>query len=489
MFESCYSLKILDFPNFNIKNAQNVEDAFDCGNLEYFNLKNFEENNNLTLDFMFDNLPDNVVICINKQKSPKISSLITNKYPKITISCESKSVKESEIFLESTEIVQQAIETVICENYYFLDKKGNYICLNDTKCQEEYPYVILSTKQCINNCSISDLIKKLCKLNYENKIDNKERNETGNKIEEELIENIREYLENGNIEISGIKNGTKIVIENQKSTLEIDNSNNQKDENKKKSNRSTIDLGECEYELKTRYAISQNEALIIFKLESKHKNSNVLKVEYEVYYKFENQSALTKLNLSYCENSKAELGLPVSSNINIDIINPESPYYKYICYINTSKAGIDITLSQRQKEYENNAVMETNCQFKDYNKDIEKIYVTCNIKTNFENKIGGYIPADKLFKGFIDIKNTFNIQVFKCIKLIFLLEAYVDNYANDILLVILILYFIVLNIFIFKEYNEIIIIRDYIIFFKLNSNKIKLILNKKKKQNTKNKKN
>jgi surface protein len=39
MFESCDSLQILDFPNFNIKNAQNVEDAFDCENLEYFNLK------------------------------------------------------------------------------------------------------------------------------------------------------------------------------------------------------------------------------------------------------------------------------------------------------------------------------------------------------------------------------------------------------------------------------------------------------------------
>ena len=101
-------------------------------------------------------------------------------------------------------------------------------------------------KQCVHNCSISDIIKKLCKLNYENKNNNKEKNETlSNKIEEKLIENIKVNLENGKINIS-----KKIVIENSESTLEIVKSEELKSENQKKTNISSLDFGECEYELK-----------------------------------------------------------------------------------------------------------------------------------------------------------------------------------------------------------------------------------------------
>ena len=41
----------------------------DCINLEYINLKNFNEINLTSYNNMFNNVPDNVVICINEDKT------------------------------------------------------------------------------------------------------------------------------------------------------------------------------------------------------------------------------------------------------------------------------------------------------------------------------------------------------------------------------------------------------------------------------------
>ena len=501
MFESCESLEVLDISNFNTKNAIDINQMFiGTYKLKSINLKNFKENENenITYDSFFEGIYEDLIICINKVKSPKISNAIIKKYTNIKISCSEEietDIKEyNTIEFDNIQIIEKTENLIIfthitsshiepiCENLYYLDKDGNYICLNNTKCQEEFPY--LMNKQCVHNCSISDIIKKLCKLNYENKNNNKEKNETlSNKIEEKLIENIKVNLENGKINIS-----KKIVIENSESTLEIVKSEELKSENQKKTNISSLDFGECEYELKRIYNISQNDSLIIFKLDAKYKKSNVLKVDYEVYYKFENQTRLTKLNLSYCENLKIRLGLPVNKNLNlknIDILNPDSLFYSDICYVYTSDNGADITLKQRQIEYPDKALIEPNCKVIDYNKDLEKIYAVCDIKTDFENKIGGYIPREKLIKGFFDFKNTLNIKVFKCIDLIFTFEVYKENYANDILVCVLILYFVIMIMFKFKDYNEIIKFRDFIIYFRLNPSKIELILNKMRKELTK----
>ena len=83
------ALTSLDLSNYDTINVVNMMNLFKgCTNLEYINIKNFEENENLDISNMFVNMPSNAVICLNKTKTPKISKLLNDNYPYIKISCE-----------------------------------------------------------------------------------------------------------------------------------------------------------------------------------------------------------------------------------------------------------------------------------------------------------------------------------------------------------------------------------------------------------------
>ena len=64
-------------------------------------------------------------------------------------------------------------------------------------------------------------------------------------------------------------------------------------------NLSSIDFRECEYKLKDEYNISENDSLYILKLDVEEKGMKIPKIEYELYYPFENDK-LSVLNLSFC---------------------------------------------------------------------------------------------------------------------------------------------------------------------------------------------
>ena len=79
MFEGCLSLSSLNLSNFNISQNTNMEYMFyNCVNLEYINLKNLSELRNCHK--MFDNVPENIVICINENiAKEKIFPQLNNK--------------------------------------------------------------------------------------------------------------------------------------------------------------------------------------------------------------------------------------------------------------------------------------------------------------------------------------------------------------------------------------------------------------------------
>ena len=79
MFSSCSSLVELDLSSFKIPLVGIMSNMFkECEKLEYINLNNsFEKKSGLKIIDMFDSIPINVVICINKNNS-KITSLISN---------------------------------------------------------------------------------------------------------------------------------------------------------------------------------------------------------------------------------------------------------------------------------------------------------------------------------------------------------------------------------------------------------------------------
>ena len=85
MFYGCSSLTSINLSNFNTSQVKSINNMFDgCVNLEYINLKNFLElklsDNISEYSNMFNNIKDNIVICINEENNRfKIFPQIKNK--------------------------------------------------------------------------------------------------------------------------------------------------------------------------------------------------------------------------------------------------------------------------------------------------------------------------------------------------------------------------------------------------------------------------
>ena len=182
------------------------------------------------------------------------------------------------------------------------------------------------------------------------------------------------------------------------------------------------------------------------------------------------------------------MSIPVVLNDDLDKVNQSSNYYNHIYYTYTSEDGTDISLSDRKKDFVNNnlTVCEEDCDFTSYNYTTGKAICSCKVKVNSTTKIGDIIiDKDKLYKSFTNFKNIANINVLKCYKLIFELDAYKYNYANLIMISIILLFLVTFLIFICKGYYNLKKIFDIIVYFKLNKYLVKQFL---KKQNQEEKK-
>ena len=344
----------------------------------------------------------------------------------------------------------------------------------EIKCQKDYIFIIREKHDCVNECTIEEILNRFCEINYDPVDDDDNK-----KKEEKIIEIIKKGLTT-NYDISDVEKGENLVIKLKYSNIILSTTENQK--NERESNTSTIDLSECENKLKGEFNISKNNSLYILKIDVKQEKIKIPKIEYELYYPLYNNS-LTKLNLEICKDTRANLYIPVVINEDLDKINKNSDYYNDICYTTTSPDGTDISLLDRKKEFVNNdlTVCEEDCDFKDYNYTSEKAICSCKIKTNSTAKILGItIDKDKLYNSFTDVKNIANIKVLNCYHLIFNLGAYKNNYANLILLAVIFLYFVSFIIFCCKDYFDLKKIFNMIIILKLNSKYVQKIVNKKK---------
>ena len=351
-------------------------------------------------------------------------------------------------------------------------------------CPKEFPFEIISTQKCVDVCSITDRQKELCKINYEPKEEeagDNDNKDASKEIEDKAVENIQQEITSG-FDTEELDKGENVVIKQKDSTVTISTTENQKTE--KSKNISTINLGECENKIKDEYNIPRNKSLYILKLDIKQEGSKIPKIEYEVYYPLFN-NGLIKLNMTACENSKIDLSIPVEiSENNIDKLNASSDYYNDICYTDTSENGTDISLADRKKNFVNNnlTVCEEDCDFISYDYEMEKAVCSCKVKTNSSMKISGIvIDKDKLLNSFTNFKNIANVKVLKCHELIFSIEAYKNNYANLILLGIILLLLITMIIFYFKGWNYLKELMDKILFLKSNTKKLKAIIKKKEK--------
>ena len=355
----------------------------------------------------------------------------------------------------------------------------NYFC--EAICPKDFPFEVISTQLCIDKCSIMEMENELCKINY---ISNDENDK---KVEEKAIENIQEEMTK-DFDTTYIDKGKSVVVKQKDSTITISSTDNLKNETS--INTTTINLGKCEDKIKEAYDIPFNKSLYILQIEVRQEGLKIPKTEYEVYYPLFGDS-LIKLNLTACENLKIDLRIPVALSDDIKKLNSSSEYYNDICFTYTSEDGTDISLSDRQKQFVNNnlTLCEENCDFVDYDYSCGKAVCSCKVKTNSTFKIGDVvIDKEKLFDSFTDIKNIANINILKCYKLIFKLEAYKSNYANLVLIFIILLFFVSLILFFCKDYFELLKIIQMIILFKLNPQLVKKFLERiKREENEKSK--
>ena len=116
----------------------------------------------------------------------------------------------------------------------------------------------------------------------------------------------------------------------------------------------------------------------------KQEGFKIPKIEYDVYYKF-NETKLERVNLSLCEKNSITLSIPIELTENLDIFNSSSSYYNDICYLTTSDDGTDVILRDRQKEFvdNNRTVCQEDCKFDKYDNKTKKVLCSCQIRKNF----------------------------------------------------------------------------------------------------------
>ena len=312
-----------------------------------------------------------------------------------------------------------------------------------------YSIIYNNDYQLINYTTFSNLLEI---INKQSEYTKEIKGFTENIInKEELLNNINDFIKN-DMNIEYLSDNNEIIIPADEMTISFTSTNTQKE--KENTNYTTINLGQCENDLKTAYNISKENNLYILKIDKEQKGKNYPVIEYQVYYPL-NGGKMELLNLSFCENSDIELSIPVQINDTIDKYNPKSDYYNDICTKSNSDSNIDIPLNDRKNEFKKNnmSLCEEKCELIGYDNAYKKAKCSCAVKTSIS--LNNIESDDKnLLDNFLDIKSITNIEIIKCYKIVLNLNNLKNSYGSFIFIFIFILYILCINIFYFKSFKN-----------------------------------
>ena len=231
-----------------------------------------------------------------------------------------------------------------------------------------------------------------------------------------MIKMIKQSINEGSMDdiLEDVINESKIDISNSYDSIKyhITSSFNQK--NKKYDDISVIDLAQCEQKLKEIYKIRPNETLIIFKYDYLIEGLLIPIIGYEVFH------PITKeiLDLSHCNNTKIDLIIPVNIDENkVYKHDPKDNYYEDKCNSYPNEKGVDMTLYDRKKEYndKNLSLCADNCEFFKYDNETKKALCQCEPQFNSSLiTLDKIINKKKLLNNFLDVKKTMNLEIVKC---------------------------------------------------------------------------
>ena len=293
--------------------------------------------------------------------------------------------------------------------------------------------------------TITDGIKE---CSFDEIIDNKcDREITNNQINE-----VYTHILN-----TSIKNNNSTVIKTDNTIFQVTKIELQKESNDPEI--SNIDLGYCETLLKRNNNISDNESLIIFKIDMKQIEQYSTYVQYEIYH----PNTLQKLNLNVCNDVTINIYPPVhldEQTLSIfsdleksgyNLFNSSGSFYNDFCTPYTTKNGTDMILGDRQKEIYgksgNKALCQNGCELEYFNQTTSKAKCNCVIQKSNANLDITDLESGKniLEESFINTLSNSNFQILRCYKLAIDLSAIFENIGRIIMTVLL---FLILVLFV-----------------------------------------
>jgi len=473
MFFGCRKLTSLDLSNFDTHNVQSLSAMFyDCVNLKYINFYNYYNSSILSYMDLFYGTDEGLIICIKNKSEEYIKSKLASDQCIINTCTFNKFEHHRKIIYSNKICLENCHDDEIykyefgsfcyeeCPKGTHLVKDNSHICeLNIYECNEEYPFLIIEDNVCVEDCNCKDFFDNLCTINN-----------IKSKSQELMITNIIEGIQEGLIDFlieESIYLQKKDIIKRENDTLyQITsdfNQNNSNDDDFK----SQIDLGQCKNILREKNNITQDEPLIIFKIEKFSEELLIPIIDFHIF----NPTTKEKLNLDFCKNEKINIFIPV--NINESILykyEPKSPYYNDICYIYTNEYGTDMTLYDRQDEFNNKfmSLCSINCTYNHYNSETKK--VLCQCSKSSDRIIISEINKTELLFMFPNEKKSINLDILKCKKLLFSKNGLIKNLGSYIIIFIILLYIYSAIYFYLKGYD-------------LLCNQINEILNKKEAEN------
>ena len=211
-----------------------------------------------------------------------------------------------------------------------------------------------------NNCSVDDLITNKCPSDIIN----------------DQITDIYNKL------LGQIKSNRSLTISTEKVIFQISTLQEQKSNDN--PNISSIDLGKCEEKIKNSRNLTEEDHLIVYKIDIKNEDLSTTYVQYEIY----DPKTYDYINLEICEGIFINIYAPVTLEENTEILfksmsdsgynlfNLNDSFYNDICSTYTTKDGTDLTLLDRKNiiydQNTNISMCQEGCSLINYNITLKK---------------------------------------------------------------------------------------------------------------------
>ena len=346
--------------------------------------------------------------------------------------------------------------TTNCQNYScdLCTDDENYMCVT---CKYNFTFNADRKKICLPNHTKSESELEIPKCLTQEILDGN----CSEKMTNEQIDQIYQILKN-QINITENK-----IIESKNVIFQISSIKEQKNNNDPKI--SSIDLGVCEDIIKENKQLSDNDELIMIKIDIKSDDLKSTYVQYEIYNPID--SALIPLEI--CKDIQIVISTPIKLNDKTDylfnnlkdsgynLFNISDKFYNDICSTYTSENGTDLTLADRKNIiYDNNAnepMCQEGCTFENYNSTIQHVKCNCKVQTQETITDKNNIKFSKklIIDSFYSTLTKSNFLLLKCYKLVFSLEGQINNIGSYMMTIISIIFIILIIIYIIKGNSRI----------------------------------